>query len=324
MTPQLKKTTQTPLKWLCLTVLLSACSNENNGAEPTPAPTVTPTLAPTATPTASSAPTPPPTPTLAPTATPTVSPTPAPTATPSAESARVCLNPYLYAVGSQVNRVVRVVDKAGNIWRVTSETQVDENTDELDYWRMGELLARTDMSRVLESDPDAPPQAQSRPYRVYFTFDADGERIAIFNEHYPPFYGTPPGGGDAQGEPATYINSPPGWVFRYDLVSGESHDQTYRANWEYQIGPIQGFNSYEVSATIRFAGIESVTVPAGIFDACRFDEVWEETNLREQTSLTFTRTTWLAKGSGIRVRFEQGNVLEELISAEIGGVAVVP
>ncbi|QHS10493.1 hypothetical protein [Sinimarinibacterium sp. NLF-5-8] len=259
----------------------------------------------------------------------TATPIATPTATPSVESARACFNPYLYAIGARSNRVTRAMDAEGQAWRVTSTTHISKNTSPNTSWikYLGELEAQTEESRVPEDTPDAVPETQT--HKVYFSVDAVAEQIATLTELYsdvPPFYiDTPHGGGDDEFSTAVYFSyRDPGQFFRYDLAPGDSYEQNYTVLWEPEVIPLPGFNRYTIASTTRFAGAESVTVPAGTFVACRFDEQWEETNIHTKTTLTFNRTLWLAKTSGILLRLERGNAFEELISAEIDGVAVTP
>lgn len=243
------------------------------------------------------------------------------------ESARACFNPYLYAIGARSNRVTRTVDAEGQAWRVTSTTHVSKNTTPSRLQYIGELEAQTEESRVPEDTTDAVPQTQT--HNVYFSADAAAEQIATLTEYYdgqPPFYiDTPHGGGvDGSNYSAVYFRySDPGHIFRYDLAPGESYEQNYRGRWEPSAYGIPGAMKFAISSTTHFTGAETITVPAGVFAACRFEEQWEDT-LNSKETFTFSRTLWLAKTSGILLRLERGNAFEELISAEIDGVAVTP
>ena len=320
----------TVVMWCCTAVVDISVSNDTAPVA-TATPSATPVSRASPTTTSTATPTPAPTASSTPAPTPEATPTATPTATPSVESARACFNPYLYAIGARSNRVTRTVDAEGRAWWVASTSHISKNTSPNTSWikYLGELEAQTEESSVPEDTPDAVPQTQT--HNVYFSADAAAEQIATLTEYYdgypPVFYiDTPHGGGvDGSNYSAVYFRySDPGHIFRYDLAPGESYEQNYRGRWEPSAYGIPGAMKFAISSTTRFTGVETITVPAGVFAACRFDEQWEETNIHTKTTLTFNRTLWLAKTSGILLRLERGNAFEELISAEIDGVAVTP
>jgi hypothetical protein len=65
----------------------------------------------------------------------------------------------------------------------------------------------------------------------------------------------------------TAVFTPPA-LRRFDLNAGESYSQTYTARTSGTAGSAANTTSF----TRTFVGIETVTVPAGTFRACRFDE----------------------------------------------------
>ena len=68
--------------------------------------------------------------------------------------------------------------------------------------------------------------------------------------------------------------------------------------------------------TTRFDGIESVTVPAGTFSACRFTEtIGSENN-------TFQITDWIGVGNGLPLKSEDEFTQSELVSASLNGVDI--
>lgn len=72
--------------------------------------------------------------------------------------------------------------------------------------------------------------------------------------------------------------------------------------------------------TKKFAGMETVTVPAGTFKSCRFEETVQATTLGKTT--TDISTHWVAFGSGLEVKTVAGTSTTELIAATINGSAV--
>jgi len=121
-------------------------------------------------------------------------------------------------------------------------------------------------------------------------------------------------------------------AFRYDLSPGESFSQSYDAAIE--VTPdgakVATRNGYSIRQTVTFSGIESVTVPAGTFQACKF-EFDEVVTANGQVSSSSRRTTWLAVGIGVAVKIQVAgssnpapDSLIELVGGDINGVAVEP
>jgi hypothetical protein len=67
----------------------------------------------------------------------------------------------------------------------------------------------------------------------------------------------------------------------------------------------------DVTATVIYAGQESISVPAGTYTACRFDE---------RAAGGSVRTTWVIEGKGVVARSVQaGETSELLASSRLGG-----
>ncbi len=82
----------------------------------------------------------------------------------------------------------------------------------------------------------------------------------------------------------------------------------------------------DVEFTNTFVGIESVTVPAGTFQACLWNDQEVSTLLtRVGEPFTSTRSVWQAVGSGVVLREEDDEgVVTELLSGAINGLPVEP
>ena len=69
-----------------------------------------------------------------------------------------------------------------------------------------------------------------------------------------------------------------------------------------------------------YVGQESVTVPAGTFNACKFTE--DATATFDGQTSTSTATTWMAVGSGQFLKSVSEGDTNELVSASINGEPV--
>ena len=91
---------------------------------------------------------------------------------------------------------------------------------------------------------------------------------------------------------STSVNTPPKRDRRFSLGVGESSTVTYTATTTSSfegLPPVPPFSSV-LTETVTYLGRETVTVPAGTFDTCKFD-VGDELS-----------TSWLAAGNGFVVK----------------------
>ena len=110
-----------------------------------------------------------------------------------------------------------------------------------------------------------------------------------------------PTGGFALTTNSKTVFAPP-WVDRrYTLTAGQSIVQTYAGTTTSTTTGFPGLPTtpttanVSVSQTVRFVGKESVTVPLGTFQACKFEEFATAT----PSEVT---TNWLAVGNGVLLR----------------------
>jgi len=77
--------------------------------------------------------------------------------------------------------------------------------------------------------------------------------------------------------------------------------------------------------TTTFVGTETVTVDAGTYDTCRFDQTMEQDFTFDGQTTTFTSAIryWITVGTGVRVQYEvDGEVTQRLQSVSINGVDI--
>lgn len=109
---------------------------------------------------------------------------------------------------------------------------------------------------------------------------------------------------------------PPQTEVDYGLAVGGERESRSAVGVQVTASPAgAGFDSL---ARIRFVGFETLGVPAGRFqDACKF--VLELAGPVPRSS-----TRWLAQGSGVMLRSESGDSVQELLSATLDGREVEP
>lgn len=94
------------------------------------------------------------------------------------------------------------------------------------------------------------------------------------------------------------VNKPPFVDRRWELAAGQSMQQSFHAEAQ-SVDPSNGnatvISSFDENKTVTFAGVETVTVPAGTFPACRFDQ---------KHASGGSDTQWSLIGTGVVVRMQ--------------------
>lgn len=110
----------------------------------------------------------------------------------------------------------------------------------------------------------------------------------------------------------TTVTNNPGRLTRFDLAVNESYSQTIAISTDiassFSMPPSSPVNADLVTT---FLGIESITVPAGTYDACRFES-------KENGEKT---TRWFAVDKGTELRVESGGDVTVYVSGTLNGVA---
>lgn len=103
----------------------------------------------------------------------------------------------------------------------------------------------------------------------------------------------------------TLIVNTPAFRQRYDLQRGESYSQTYDRSEQISVGGIPAFFSTNpVTQEITYLGRETIKVPAGTFETCRFHIYSGPRQIGEGSEVDTTDEVhdyWLAVGSGVLV-----------------------
>lgn len=123
------------------------------------------------------------------------------------------------------------------------------------------------------------------------------------------------------GSTQSTIRIDPGRVARYDLEAGQSFQQSYTTTVE---NNVPGFGTVttttETDETSTYVGRETVTVRAGTFETCRFDDTVTQTT--QGQSSTSQSSNWFDTGSGLLVRQVSGDTTSELVEGTINGTPI--
>ncbi len=110
---------------------------------------------------------------------------------------------------------------------------------------------------------------------------------------------------------------------RFDLAAGQSFSTSFETSTDTQVAGQTSATTVAEERTITFDGIESLTVPAGTFQACRFTVVRTSTSIVPAgNSRTYIDMEWYHVGTAVLLKHEEDDSLTELKSASVNGADI--
>lgn len=220
------------------------------------------------------------------------------------QNAAVCFNSKLAAPGAEWITNFRSRDKTfGDITRARIKTRF---TGYVMYKGVRALRALSDITipgdtsfksnSVTYSDPDIA--------RKRFS-NLGGEGSTTVN-------GQPSG--------STTTEFVPPQLMRFDLAAGQSYTQNYTIKSTITFGAIKNSSSQALKQTTTYIGVVKITVPAGMYDTCKFREV--TTTTFQGFGVKNTRTIWFGVGNGIQIKEENESSITELTSGTLNGANI--
>lgn len=217
-----------------------------------------------------------------------------------------CFNPVLYQDGTSYTVVQELIGKVTPIsgesttitnvttnieWNGVAYTRLVRDTST--YLSFNSTVSDSRITEYVSVDLDNLIREQAGSVSVYFDDDPGAIETTTTEVYTPPA------------------------KLEFDIDAGETLTETFQIDrtYEQDLGTINEVENE--TRSVRFMGVESVTVPAGTVDACRM----EFDNINGDD--TETGTTWIHKGSGIPVRMIVDGVIEyNLKSAVLNGASV--
>ena len=222
------------------------------------------------------------------------------------ESARACFNPQLSTVGTRLVWVLRTTDGASGIQLTTTSDILVNRETTFNGHNAIEAVAEVD---AVASDPTYSSKSTTK---TYTSVDAD---------HYSSqAFGTV---SDVTSPIASTLNTKfdPPMEHHYDLDPGQSYTQTFTVTVD-GTATAAGMSIPLPTTTATnklkrtYVGRDSITVPAGTFETCHFQE---DTTVEGATTTT---DLWMTVGSGVEVKAISDGDETVLISASINGTPI--
>lgn len=217
-------------------------------------------------------------------------------------NAASCYNPGVMTQGTRVVLNYKTTDgETGAVLNVASDTEVKGSAT-----FKGKSVTQSDSKT--QATGAAPSTSATKSY---FKVDTAAKRFSYYGSVVDI---SAPVAGSSE------LTISPERIERFDLSAGESYTQTYSIATAIEVMgfPVSTTTSFEEKIT--FKGVESVTVPAGKFNACRFETSTKSTILGN--TATSTSTHWVTVDSGVSIRTEASGDITELVSGTINGSAI--
>lgn len=179
---------------------------------------------------------------------------------------------------------VRLIEPEGVSEFMVETVSMGETTFE------GQAVLMTEAASTPISNTN--PELVSSPARLKSYYEADNAaaRLRVFG-HFEELESSP-----FEFDSITTVISPP-MLVRFDLSPGESYAQTTVSEFRFSDGStVQSLPSQQTST---YVGRETVSVPAGTLNTCRFEQVSISDGREDEVRRT---TTWYHVGSGLVAR----------------------
>lgn len=221
---------------------------------------------------------------------------------PSVAASARCFNPALFTAGTRVNTVHKIPANGSNApagVRSIIEKQdlevigyiqqggdqvVAQQLDVQTGYSFGSPLIPVDYLPLENQFLYLKPDLQRKQYQIASQTDSAGAQITF---------------------------TPSGPSMRFNLNEGESFQERYTMS--------TGGRQIEANRTVTFIGLDTIAVPAGRFETCRFDEV-TRTSSGSLGTRTVTASNWIMADTGVVAQsLINGNAIRQLESLSING-----
>ncbi|WP_432459659.1 TapB family protein [Agarivorans sp. QJM3NY_25] len=197
------------------------------------------------------------------------------------ENASICFNEDLYELGA--TQTISMVAQDGSI-----ETSLTKVIEETTYRSQPALLAQTTENNVTDN-------------AYLFIDEGNKEQIML---------------GETDNANENELSYTPGTSMRFDVDKGDIHRQTITMIVNNSSGVDQEF---VINISSEFQGFENITVPAGSFKTCKFEQNYSMT-LPDGSPADSKAIIWYAANYGVEVQVSNDGTISKLVEAELNGV----
>ena len=212
-------------------------------------------------------------------------------------SALDCLNPQLLAAGTTFQTTTRTVDDEETTVLTSTATVMGD-----DFFN-GQSVTRVSVAVTGDEEFTAD----------HFMRIQDGSAGLTYGAEM------------TLGDFVTTIVNDPYALERFDLSAGQSYSHSYTSTVTYtdtaSMTELMMIKS-EIQTETTYVGRETITVEAGTFDTCRFDETMTIQVVGFPVPNTVNGTTWIGVGNGLQIMSMDDEEDIELLSASINGTPV--
>ena len=232
--------------------------------------------------------------------------------------ASVCFNPALWATAGTTTHVVSQETYSDG---TSPNTITEDSTTLAGQIFNGSPATEIDRSRTSVTTGSTGGGATTSSSKEYYSVDVPNTTLYQLGsqETRPGSFGT---------TITTTSTDTPALPLRFNLTAGGSYQTSTTETTPSSTTP--GVNNVStISGPITFVGIESVTIPAGTFQACHM--VFGPTHYQDSNGSNYSNTldAWLGVGNGLVLKSHLvdasvGNVDSVVTSASINGTPITP
>jgi hypothetical protein len=253
------------------------------------------------------------------------------------ENARVCFNPELYEKGTRqfIEDLFAITLNFSGVEFRSERHQKTESLVEGPENIDGRAALRVSAESVIESSSTFPPDMATERFDGdgYFVVNFPAAKVTQIASRASTEDITPGGSSMAFDQTLSENIWQAGWEKRYDLEPGQGYtyqikESLHNETWEGAEHKVRD-SKVTLWRDITYRGVETITVPAGTFRACRFDSYGTTTAKDLEPVAQTPQTEWYSVGTGILLKtaFHQnqsnGVIEYTLISASINGQPLI-
>ena len=253
------------------------------------------------------------------------------------ENARICFNPELYTKGTHqfIEDLLTITLNFSGVEVRSERHQQTESLVEGPASIDGRTALRVSAESVIESSSTFPPGMATEKFEgeAHFVVNIPAARVTQIASSARTEDITPGGSSLAFDQTFSEHVWRAGWEKRYDLEAGKGYkykikESLHNETWEGAEHKVRDSQA-TLWRDVTYRGVETISVPAGTFRACRFDSYGTTTAKGLEPVAQTPQTEWYSVGTGVLLKTvlhqnQSDSVFEvTLLSASINGKPLI-